>query len=207
MSAPSDSTDVAISGDGQMWSSDASLARLVRDLADAVIVADHAGTIVFWNAAAERIFGWPPDEAAGKSLDLVIPERLRARHWAGYHETMATGHTDYGDRLLEVPALHRDGRTLSIAFTVTLMQQSAASMPSRPSSATTPNAGRRDGASRPSWRHCAATPAPERTAPSTGVAVVPRGAGAGHKRVSACRRLTQLRVGLAGRDQRRVPQR
>lgn len=124
MSAPSDSTDVAISGDGQMWSSDASLARLVRDLADAVIVADHAGTIVFWNAAAERIFGWPPDEAVGKSLDLVIPERLRARHWAGYHETMATGHTDYGDRLLEVPALHRDGRTLSIAFTVTLMQQS-----------------------------------------------------------------------------------
>src|SRR5690606_2278649 len=55
------------------------------------------------------------------SLDLIIPERLRARHWAGYRQTMATGHTSYGDRLLEVPALHRDGRTLSIAFTVSMM--------------------------------------------------------------------------------------
>lgn len=113
--------DAATSGSGTAWASDASLARLVRGLADAVIIADAAGTIVFWNAAAERIFGWSADEAVERSLDLIIPERLRARHWAGYRTTMATGHTDYGDRLLEVPALHRDGRTLSIAFTVTLL--------------------------------------------------------------------------------------
>jgi PAS domain S-box-containing protein len=101
---------------------DAELGGLVRALADAVIIADADGTITFWNDAATRLFGFMTDEAVGRSLDLIIPERLRERHWAGYRQTMATGHTSYGDRLLEVPALHRDGRTLSIAFTVTLVR-------------------------------------------------------------------------------------
>ncbi|WP_421119641.1 PAS domain S-box protein [Aquihabitans daechungensis] len=96
------------------------LSGLWSELADAVVIADPAGTIVFWNVAAERIFGWPAAEARGQTLDLIIPERLRARHWAGYERVMATGHTSYGDRLLEVPAMHRDGQTLSVAFTVTL---------------------------------------------------------------------------------------
>lgn len=104
---------------------DAALARLVRDLADAVVICDPDGTIRFWNTAATHIFGWTADEATGASLDLIIPERLRERHWAGYQRVMATGHTDYGGRLLEVPALHRDGRTLSIAFTVSLLRHSA----------------------------------------------------------------------------------
>jgi PAS domain S-box-containing protein len=97
------------------------LADLVRQLADAVVVADSDGVITFWNNAATRIFGWSATEAVGRSLDLIIPERFRERHWAGYRHTMATGHTSYGDRLLEVPALHRDGHTVSIAFTVTLL--------------------------------------------------------------------------------------
>jgi PAS domain S-box-containing protein len=97
------------------------LAQLMRDLADAVVVADPAGTIVFWNRAATKLFGWSEDEAVGNSLDLIIPERLRARHWDGYRRVMETGHTEYGTRLLEVPAVHRDGHTLSIAFTVTLL--------------------------------------------------------------------------------------
>lgn len=109
---------------------DGMLAELVRGLADAVVVADPAGTIIFWNDASTRLFGWPADEAVGQTLDLIIPERLRDRHWAGYRETMATGETSYGDRLLEVPALHRDGRRLSIAFTVTLMHEPGETQPS-----------------------------------------------------------------------------
>lgn len=111
-------------------SADALLAGLVRELADAVVIADADGTITFWNDAATRVFGWSADEAIGQSLDIIIPERLRDRHRAGYHRTMTTGHTSYGDRLLEVPALHRDGRTLSIAFTVTLIQHSTDERPS-----------------------------------------------------------------------------
>jgi PAS domain S-box-containing protein len=104
-------------------------AQLVRDLADAVVVADPEGTIVFWNHAATKLFGWPVDDAVGRSLDLIIPERLRGRHWDGYRRVMETGQTRYGDRLLEVPAQHRDGQTISIAFTVTLLFDPGASTP------------------------------------------------------------------------------
>ena len=102
---------------------DRALDRLVSDLADAVVIADADGTIVFWNRAATTLFGWDRDDVVGRSLDVIIPERLRARHWEGYRRVMETGHTDYGTRLLEVPAIRRDGTTFSIAFTVTLLSQ------------------------------------------------------------------------------------
>jgi hypothetical protein len=57
----------------------------------------------------------------GNSLDLITPERLRARHWEGYHKSMATGITKYGNDLLRVPAVHKDGRAMSIAFTVAML--------------------------------------------------------------------------------------
>jgi PAS domain S-box-containing protein len=100
---------------------DSTLAGLISGLADAVVVADAAGTICFWNAAAERTFGWTADEAVGASLDLIIPERQRDRHWEGYRHVMATGDTKYGSDLLRVPALNADGERHSIAFTVTLL--------------------------------------------------------------------------------------
>ena len=117
-------------GDSPCWAhlfedieapTDETLAALVRTLADAVIIADPAGTIVFWNTSAERLFGWPSAEAVGSQLDLIVPERLRDRHNAGFRHAMAAGETKYGEQLLEVPARHRDGRPLSIAFTVTLL--------------------------------------------------------------------------------------
>jgi PAS domain S-box-containing protein len=108
---------------------DALLATLVRNLADAVVIADADGTIAFWNEAAERLFGWSMREAVGQSLDLIIPERQRARHWTGYRQTMATGETKYGEQLLEVPALHRDGHRLSIAFTVSLIRRAGERLP------------------------------------------------------------------------------
>jgi PAS domain S-box-containing protein len=101
--------------------SEALLLQLVATMADAVVIADGAGTITFWNDAATRLFGWPPDEAIGQSLDVIIPERLRDRHWAGYHRVMAAAHIEDPARLLQVPALHRDGHRVSIAFTVTLL--------------------------------------------------------------------------------------
>ncbi len=101
---------------------DALLAGLITELADAVVVADTAGTICFWNGAAERVFGWTADEAVGASLDLIIPERQRTRHWDGYRSVMSTGTTKYGSNLLRVPSLHADGQRRSIAFTVTLLK-------------------------------------------------------------------------------------
>ena len=111
---------VSLDGSGPAMD-DEVLAEVVRRLADAVLIADAHGEIVFWNAAAERLFGWSEAEAVGQRLDLIVPERLRDRHWEGWHRVMATGETKYGDSLLEVPALRRDGTPLSIAFTVSLL--------------------------------------------------------------------------------------
>ena len=92
--------------------------QLVAAIGDAVIASDASGKIVLWNPGAERIFGHTEAEALGQSLDLITPERLRKRHWEGYDKSMATGTTKYGNDLLRVPAVHKDGRVMSIAFTV-----------------------------------------------------------------------------------------
>lgn len=99
------------------------LARaVVRETPEAIVACDPNGIIALWNGGAERIFGYPAAEALGRSLDLIIPEKQRSRHWAGYDKTMATGETKYGDTLLKVPAAHRDGRRLSIEFSVALLR-------------------------------------------------------------------------------------
>ena len=96
--------------------------RLVAAVSDAIVVSDESGAIVLWNAGAERIFGHAEAEALGQSLDLITPERLRHRHWEGYHKSMITGTTRYGaGDMLRVPAVHKDGRTLSIAFTIAML--------------------------------------------------------------------------------------
>jgi PAS domain S-box-containing protein len=97
--------------------------QLVEVIGDAVVVADASGAINLWNPAAERLFGFTQAEALGNSLDLIIPERLRERHWAGYRKTIASGETRYGHDVLRVPAVHKDGRALSIAFTVGLLHR------------------------------------------------------------------------------------
>jgi PAS domain S-box-containing protein len=95
--------------------------QLVEGMGDAVVVSDANGAIDVWNPAAERLFGFTQAEALGNSIDLIVPERLRERHWAGYRKTMASGETRYARDLLRVPAVHKDGRILSIAFTVGLL--------------------------------------------------------------------------------------
>lgn len=86
---------------------------------DAIIATDRDGIIRFWNPGAERIFQYAESEAVGRSLDLVIPERLRARHWSGYREFIATGRSRYGEGdLLAVPGVRKDGTRLSLEFTV-----------------------------------------------------------------------------------------
>ena len=96
-------------------------AELIHNMGDAVVISDAKGVITYWNPAAERIFGFSEAEALGSTLDLIIPERLRQRHNEGYEHSMQTGTTRYGDKLLTVPALHKSGKSLSIAFTVSMI--------------------------------------------------------------------------------------
>jgi len=96
--------------------------QIVEGMAEAVIVSDRNGVIVFWNHAAEEMFGYSAAEATGQSLDLIIPERFRPRHWAGYRAVMSSGVTRYGRELLAVPAMRKDNRRLSLEFSIVLVR-------------------------------------------------------------------------------------
>ena len=103
---------------------DDSLYRQIIDGSpDGIILGDAEGIIRLWNAGAEAIFGHSAEQAIGRSMDLIIPERLRGRHWDGYHKVMATGVSRYGSGdLLAVPAITKDGRTISIEFTIQMLK-------------------------------------------------------------------------------------
>jgi PAS domain S-box-containing protein len=88
----------------------------------AIIVGDREGIVRLWNAGAQTMFGWSAEEALGKSMDMIIPEKHRPRHWEGYDRVMGTGVTKYGRNLLAVPALTKDGRRISIEFNVVLLK-------------------------------------------------------------------------------------
>jgi PAS domain S-box-containing protein len=94
---------------------------LITSVGDGIMASDAKGLITLWNPACTRLFGFTEAEAMGKSLDLIIPQRQQKPHWEGYDKTMATGITKYGNDVLRVPAMHKDGHTLSIAFTVSML--------------------------------------------------------------------------------------
>ena len=96
---------------------------LLASASDAIIATDREGRITLWNPGAERIFGFSAAEAVGQSLDLIIPDNLRSRHWSGYRHAMATGESRYGHGdLLSVPGLTKDGRRISVEFTIVMLK-------------------------------------------------------------------------------------
>ena len=97
------------------------LNHLAQCIGDAVVVADANEKIVLWNAGATRIFGYSETEAKANTLDFIVPDRQRQRHNHGFSMSMETGTTRYGSSVLRVPARHKDGSTLSIAFTVGML--------------------------------------------------------------------------------------
>ncbi len=103
-------------------------AAIAEGVPDAVIFADREGIIRLWSPAAERMFGFTAAEALGRSLDLIIPENLRTRHWEGYRQVMATGETSYGTKLLTAPALRADGSRISTEFSMALVRDAAGAM-------------------------------------------------------------------------------
>ena len=103
--------------------------RLAIDCPDAVIYADREGKIRFWNRAASRIFGFAESEALGQTLDLIVPEGLRVRHWEGYNRVMTGEASRYGEGdLLAVPAMRKDGKRISIEFTILPVHDEAGAM-------------------------------------------------------------------------------
>ena len=112
-------TDGKRKGLGTMISPSALADAVLRTNSDAIVASDKDGIIRFWNPGAERIFGYMSGDAIGQSLDIIIPERLRARHWQGYRQVMVTGESRYGHGdVLAVPGLRKDGTGISLEFTI-----------------------------------------------------------------------------------------
>src|ERR1700712_3363064 len=103
--------------------------NLLAGMSEAIVHADANGVIRFWNRGATRIFGFNETEALGRSLDIIIPEGLRPRHWQGYRTTVRTGQSRYGDgHLLSVPAVRKDGTRISVEFTIVPFTDDAGQM-------------------------------------------------------------------------------
>jgi PAS domain S-box-containing protein len=103
--------------------SDAVAEAILSTQADAIVAANRDGIIGFWNPGAVRLFGYSHEEAMSRSLDLIVPERLRQRHWDGYRLVMETGKSRYGQGdVLSVPAVRKDGATISVEFTIVPLQ-------------------------------------------------------------------------------------
>jgi PAS domain S-box-containing protein len=102
--------------------------RIVEDAQAGIIFADHGGIIRLWNSGAEAMFGYTAAEAIGQSMEMIIPEKHRARHDEGYTRVMQTGITKYGRDALAVPALRKDGSRISIEFTIVLVRSAEGGM-------------------------------------------------------------------------------
>ena len=105
----------------EQYTSDCLSQQIVSGAQDAIIFADSEGVIHLWNSGAEALFSYSASEAVGQTLDLIVPERFRERHWGGYHGVMETGVTKYGRELLAVPGQRKDGTRVSLEFTIVLL--------------------------------------------------------------------------------------
>jgi PAS domain S-box-containing protein len=104
------------------------LQQMTDEAADALLMADREGIIRYWNRGAELMFQHRAEEALGRSLDLIIPENLRGRHWEGYHQVMASGVTKYQTGLLSSPGVRRDGSRISLEFSMVLLRDETGAM-------------------------------------------------------------------------------
>ncbi|OAE99855.1 histidine kinase [Bradyrhizobium centrolobii] len=97
-------------------------AKILEDVADALIYSNRSGTILRWNRASSALFGFSAEEALGQNLDLIIPEHLRPAHWKGFEAAIASGTMKLAGRPTLTRALHKCGRRLYIEMTFALVR-------------------------------------------------------------------------------------
>lgn len=101
--------------------------RILDQVADAVIYANYSGTIIRWNHASTALFGYSAEEALGQSIELIIPEHLRAPHWSGFDAAMKSGALKLQGRPTLTRALHKSGRRLYVDMTFAIVKGDAES--------------------------------------------------------------------------------
>lgn len=98
---------------------------IVAQAPEAIIFADRGGAIRLWNGGAETVFGHAADDVVGHSLDVIIPERLRSAHWAGFHKSIETGTAKYVNRVLTTRSMHKNGTKLYVDLSFALVRDEA----------------------------------------------------------------------------------
>lgn len=98
---------------------------IVEHTADALIYSNRDGIIERWNPAAASMLGYSATEACGQSLDLIIPEPLRAAHWRGFDAAMQNGSTRLHGRPTVTRAAHKSGQTLYVEMSFALVSDEA----------------------------------------------------------------------------------
>lgn len=101
--------------------------QILDQVGDALICADRNGEIIRWNRACVALFGFSAEEAIGQSLDLIIPQHLRAAHWSGFDAAMTKGTLKLEGRPTLTRALHKSGRRLYVEMTFTIVKGDAES--------------------------------------------------------------------------------
>lgn len=96
--------------------------KILEEANDAIMFSDRQGLIRLWNRGAEQMFGYIASEVLGRSLDLIIPENLRERHWDGYFRVMESGSSRYSTEMLSAPALRKDGTRISTEFCMVMVK-------------------------------------------------------------------------------------
>ena len=96
--------------------------RILDHVADAVICTDRSGAIIRWNHASTALFGYSAGEVLGQSVELIIPEHLRAAHWRGFDAAMEKGATKLEGRPILTRALHKSGRRLYVEMTFAIVK-------------------------------------------------------------------------------------
>jgi len=102
--------------------------EILQNAADAIMFSDREGIIRLWNHGAEKMFGYSAVEALGQSLDLIIPDNLRGRHWDGYYRVMESGESRYSTDMLSAPALRKDGTRISTEFSMVMVKDNDGKM-------------------------------------------------------------------------------
>ena len=91
---------------------------VAQSATDAMISVDGAGNIVFWNLAAENIFGYQEDEVLGGPLTLLMPARYREAHESGIARLKAGGESRIIGTTVELHGLKRDGTEFPVELSL-----------------------------------------------------------------------------------------
>jgi PAS domain S-box-containing protein len=99
---------------------------IVEQAHEAIIFIDCDGLIGLWNHGAETLFGYAADEVMGRSIDVIIPERLRQGHAEGFRRAVSAGKTRLGGRVMTTRATHKSGDKVYVDMSFGLVKEGEA---------------------------------------------------------------------------------